>query len=101
MSNLVQLGLSVTESLAVHKRGKNTPFIGAVGFTTCPFSECDLQWYTFLPLGPRNRPPELFWRPGPGRLYHLLYTKSGSERQPTDQLAKVRFTKPQGTRFQG
>ena len=88
MSNLVQLGLSVTESSAVHKRGKHTPFIGAVGFTTYPFFEYDLQ-YTFLPLGPRNRPPELFWRPGADRLYHLLYTKSGPERQPRYQLAKI------------
>ena len=37
MSNLVLLWLSVTESPAVHKRGKQTPFIGAVGFTTSFF----------------------------------------------------------------
>lgn len=87
MFNLAQLGLSATESPAVHKRGKNTPFIGAVGFTTS-FLGYDLQ-YTFLPLGPRDRSPELFWRTGADGLYHLLHTKSGSERQPRDQLAKV------------
>jgi acetylcholinesterase len=32
MSNVAQLGLSVTELPAVHKRGKHIPFIGAVGF---------------------------------------------------------------------
>lgn len=86
----------------VHKRGKDTPFVGAVSPGSCRLCPSIITYTERCPLkGPCNRPSERIRWPRTDRLLHLFHSKLGSQRRPRTPMAAVRRTKSDGARISG